>query len=388
MAKSGNRPPRSGQSKTSGNRPPRTERAAPPPPTPPANGGQGESAAERARERLAQQSLSGQKRQSASQRARAGSPAPQRSRAGGPASRRGSARSAPGHSTAKTAGIFGSALVVLAVLIIILVSVIGKSSNTKGAFGTQPAPASVASALYVQPSFFTAAGSNLTAAGPSLAAIHTLKGQPALTNGGKPFILYVGSEWCPYCGATRWPLAVALARFGAFKGLHITKSSLTDVDPGTPSLSFYGTTYTSKYIAFTGIEQCTDTPSTSQSQGTLECNGYTPLAPISAAYSKLFDKYDFPPYVSATPPTPGGIPFIDFANKYHEDGAFIDPSILQGLTHEQIAQSLGNPVASPAQTILVAANYYSAVICKLTNNQPSSVCSMPVVKQAARALKL
>ena len=39
-----------------------------------------------------------------------------------------------------------------------------------------------------------------------------------------------------------------------------------------------------------------------------------------------------------------------------------------------------------AQTILVSANYYSAMICKLTNNQPGSVCQMPVVKQAAAQL--
>ena len=54
----------------------------------------------------------------------------------------------------------------------------------------------------------------------------------------------------------------------------------------------------------------------------------------------------------------------------------------------QIAHSLRNPIASPAQTILVTANYYTAAICKLTNNKPGSVCQMPVVKQAGAGLKL
>ena len=79
---------------------------------------------------------------------------------------------------------------------------------------------------------------------------------------------------------------------------------------------------------------------------------------------------------------------MDFGNKFMEDGAFMDPSILDGLTHVQIAQSLSNPVASPSQPILVSANFYTAAICKLTNNKPGSVCNMPVVKQAAKQLKL
>jgi hypothetical protein len=52
----------------------------------------------------------------------------------------------------------------------------------------------------------------------------------------------------------------------------------------------------------------------------------------------------------------GSIPFVDFANKIIEDGAFMNPSILAGFTHE-IAQSLSNPDAQPAQpmtSLLVA----------------------------------
>jgi len=62
------------------------------------------------------------------------------------------------------------------------------------------------------------------------------------------------------------------------------------------------------------------------------------------------------------------------------------PSIRRGLTQTQIAQSL--PAGSPARTILVAANYCSAAICKLTGNQPAPVCKTPVVEQAARQLKI
>jgi hypothetical protein len=388
MAQSGNRPPRGGQSKSGGgnrssngaNRPPRSDRTTP-------NGKPADSASERARERLAQQSLSGQKRQSASQRARAGGPSPQRGRSGGPSSRRGSSKSAPKHSTARTAGIFGTVLVVLAVLVIILVSVVSKPT-TSAAAPDQVAPASVVNALYAPPAAFAAAGSAVTSGGPAAASLYTLKKLPILRSGGKPLIVYIGSEYCPYCAATRWPLAVALGRFGTFKGLHMTTSSSSDVYPKTPTLSFHDSTYTSKYIAFSATEECTNIASTSTSTAVLECSGYEPLETVSPANGKFFDKYDFPPYVPSTGNSPGGIPFVDFANQIHEDGAFILPTILAGFSHQGVAESLGNPTALPGQAILVAANYYSAIICKLTNNQPGSVCQMPVVKQAARALKL
>jgi hypothetical protein len=64
----------------------------------------------------------------------------------------------------------------------------------------------------------------------------------------------------------------------------------------------------------------------------------------------------------------------------------MDPTILGGFSHAQIAASLNNPVASPGQTILVGANYYTAEICKMTGDKPGSVCDMPVVKQAGAAL--
>jgi hypothetical protein len=38
---------------------------------------------------------------------------------------------------------------------------------------------------------------------------------PSLTKDGKPEILYVGAEYCLYCAAERWAVAVALSRFAA-----------------------------------------------------------------------------------------------------------------------------------------------------------------------------
>jgi len=317
-------------------------------------------------------------------------PAVRRVRAGAAGSRRATAKNASKRSTVRAAGLSGTVLVVFAVLVIVLVSVTGKKAptaapNGSSRLGMQPAPASVTTAIrHVPPSAFAEAGSTITSFGPYTGSITVLKGQPSLTLDGKPLIAYVGSNWCLYCAATRWPLAIALSRFGSFKRLHITASG--EIDPGIATLSFYGSTYTSPYIAFLPTEQCTDIQSSSTSPAVEDCNGYEPLQPLSPTAHKIFLKYDFPPYVSST--YEGGIPFIDFANEIIENGAFMDPSILAGFTHAQIARSLGSPAVSPAHTILVAANYYTAAICKLTSNEPSSVCQMPVLKQATRQLQL
>ena len=40
-----------------------------------------------------------------------------------------------------------------------------------------------------------------------------------LTAKGRPEVLCVGTEYCPYCAAQSWALIVALSRFGMFTGL-------------------------------------------------------------------------------------------------------------------------------------------------------------------------
>src|SRR5215467_1180354 len=60
-----------------------------------------------------------------------------------------------------------------------------------------------------------------------------------LTSGGKPEMLYIGAEYCPYCAAMRWPMAVALSRFGTFGPLTGIHSTSNDVFPNTPTLTFY-----------------------------------------------------------------------------------------------------------------------------------------------------
>lgn len=192
----------------------------------------------------------------------------------------------------------------------------------------------------------------------------------ALTENGKPKILYVGAEYCPYCAAERWSMVVALSRFGTFSGLTQSHSSTTDVYPNTSTLSFHGSTYTSSTIAFSGVETSDETGQ--------------PLDTLSAADQQLESKYNSPPYVEKA--SAGSIPFIYIDGKYAIHGASYDPGILQGKSHQQIADALADPKSKIAQGIDGTANVITAAICATTKNAPTNVCTSAGVQAAAKQL--
>ena len=60
---------------------------------------------------------------------------------------------------------------------------------------------------------------------------------------GKPEVLYIGADYCPFCAVTRWGLILALMRFGNFTKLHYMTSSASDSYPSTPTFTFYNSCY-------------------------------------------------------------------------------------------------------------------------------------------------
>jgi thiol-disulfide isomerase/thioredoxin len=195
-----------------------------------------------------------------------------------------------------------------------------------------------------------------------------------LTSGGKPEVLYIGAEYCPFCAAERWAMIVALSRFGTFKGLSTIHSSSTDTAPNTPSFTFYGSTYTSKYVSFVSVET---TKNYRIGNSTSQNVGYVQLQTTTAAENELLAKYD-----PGQPGEGGGpIPFIDVGNHYAQVGdlAGDDPTVIDGLSWSQIGADLSNPSSPVAKAIDGSANYLTAAICKLTGNQPASACT-PAVK--------
>jgi hypothetical protein len=188
---------------------------------------------------------------------------------------------------------------------------------------------------------------------------------PRLTSNGKPEMLYIGAEFCPYCAAMRWSMAVALSRFGTLstplKGIH---SSSTDTDPNTATLTFYKSSYSSKYLTFTPVEN--------------EDRNRNQLQPLTTAQNALWAKYQ-------PDPSTRGYPFIDIGNRYMLSVIY-NPQVLQGLTWSQIASSLSKPDSAVAKGINGAANVITAAICKTTGGQPGNVCSSAGVQAAASHL--
>jgi hypothetical protein len=201
---------------------------------------------------------------------------------------------------------------------------------------------------------------------------------PALASGGKPEVLYVGADYCPFCGAQRWPMIVALSRFGTFSGLTTIHSSSTDVYANTPSFTFYGSRYASKYVSFVPVEETTNyREGNSNSQSV----PYVTLQTPTTAEQALINAYD--PGANGQS---GTIPFIDLGNKYVEVGnlAPYGPQDLQGMTWSQVAAALRDPSTAIAQGIDGSANYMTAGICKLTGNHPATACTAPIRALEAR----
>jgi len=65
---------------------------------------------------------------------------------------------------------------------------------------------------------------------------------------------------------------------------------------------------------------------------------------------------------------------VDIGNKYVISGASASPQVLADKSRAQIASSLHDPSSSVAQAVNGTANYITAAICKVTNNQPVTAC--------------
>ena len=200
--------------------------------------------------------------------------------------------------------------------------------------------------------------------------LDTVSGQPALSTDGKPEVLYLGGEYCPFCAAERWALAAAVSRFGTLSGLSLIHSSPADVDASTPTLSFAKVSYTSKYLAFVPVEwfgEAAD-PSTPF--------GHVYLRQPTAQQQALFARYGG-----------GSIPFVDIGNRYFLPQVQYAPSALAGLSWTQVAAAMRDPSSAVAKDIDGAANVITAAICSLTHGQPAGVCRSAGVAAAAGSIQ-
>jgi thiol-disulfide isomerase/thioredoxin len=249
------------------------------------------------------------------------------------------------------------AAVVTVLLLIAVFFAISRNAASSSASIGSPVPASVMSKVTgVSQSTFEKVGKG-TIADP----FKVTQGNPPINKdkNGKPILLYVGGDYCPYCAAERWSMVMALSRFGTFNGLTLMESSSTDSFPNTNTFTFHGATYTSDYLNFQGVE----TADRSQQ----------PLGKLSGDQQAVFDKYNAPPYID--PQNAGAVPFLSVSNQYVQIGAAFIPDQMQGLTWQQIADNLNDPNNSVTQSIVANANYMTAAICQITDNKPANVCT-------------
>ncbi|GAB3871727.1 DUF929 family protein [Terrabacter terrigena] len=248
----------------------------------------------------------------------------------------------------------------VAVVVVVIAVVVGIAISNRPA--DTPAASGGAAALQkletLPPSLFDSA----PAPAPSQAPVK-LQGGTALTQDGKPKVLYVGAEFCPFCAMERWALIGALSRFGTFTGITETTSSSSDVHPDTPTFSFKDAKFTSNVVAFEAVE-------------TQDRNN-KPLQTLEGENLALFKKFN----------PEGGIPWISYGGTHSTSGATVDANVFEGKTYDQIIAGISDPKSDIGKTVTPAINMITAQICSQTKNQPANVCTSQGVVAASVLLK-
>lgn len=203
---------------------------------------------------------------------------------------------------------------------------------------------------------------------PDYTSMQSLKGPNPAKKTGKSTVLYVGADYCPFCGALRWPLTLALMRFGSFSNLRTMRSSPKDVYPNTTTMTFAKIRYKSHYVDFTPVE-------TSDRLG-------HPLDSLKGESAKLFHKFDSAPYTGR----PDGIPFLYIGGQWLLLGAPVNPKIYAKLNWAQISKRLSEPKSKLARLVMPQTNLITAAICQTTGQKPHKICQSAGVKAAAGML--
>ncbi len=190
-----------------------------------------------------------------------------------------------------------------------------------------------------------------------------LKDGTALTQDGKPKVLYVGAEYCPFCAMERWALIGALSRFGTFTGVTETTSASDDVHPDTPTFSFKDAKYTSDVVAFEAVET--------------QDREKQPLQPLEGENLALFQKFN----------PGGGIPWITYGGTHATSGATVDADVFEGKSYDQIIAGIQDPTSDIGKTVTPSINMITAQICEQTKGQPADVCTSQGVMSASVLLK-
>ncbi len=201
-------------------------------------------------------------------------------------------------------------------------------------------------------------GAGIAVAGPYSNLPKKISAMPLIVD-GKPEVLYVGGDFCPYCAVTRWGLVIAMMRFGNFTNLTYMRSSSTDVYPNSATFSFTNYTYSSSIVHLDAFEVFDR-----------QDNNITP--------SNFTQKDKF--IVNSF--SDGSIPFVDFGNTSIQSGAVVSPGVLIGYDWNQILAYMSDPSSTVSQAVIGSADEYTVVICRSnqTLNSTATACRQSYLK--------
>jgi Domain of unknown function (DUF929) len=185
---------------------------------------------------------------------------------------------------------------------------------------------------------------------------------PPLSSNGRPEIIYIGAQFCTSCAGERWALVIALSKFGMFKNLRGTTSSY--VYPGGPTFSFYGATYSSKYLSFVTDEQ--SPRSASRSAGS-----YENVLTLSDQEHNIMTAWDVAPYAIRR----GSVPFLDLGGKFVLSGFQYDADAVWQMSFQAAASVMTSSTTAVSKQVEAAAGFLVEDLCTLTHEQPGPVCS-------------
>jgi hypothetical protein len=186
-----------------------------------------------------------------------------------------------------------------------------------------------------------------------------------------PVVFFYGAEFAPYAAVQRWPLILALSRFGSFNRLGLMQSSASTAFADLSTFTFWNVSYTSKYLILESVERYSSLNPTGGRYLGLQRPDARQAAAI-ANYGQTADTFAL----------------TDVANRYVLNGASFAPGVLAGLSQSQIAGDLATPASPLTQAVVTAANEITASICAVDNDKPGSVCDSRAVSAADQELNI
>ena len=120
----------------------------------------------------------------------------------------------------------GAIIAVVAIVVAFIVVKTNSKPSASSSASNGPTGAALASVVSDLTSVPASATDKIGSGGGQVTATPkaVTNGTP-LTANGKPEMLYMGAEYCPYCAAERWAMIQALSRFGTFSGLSTVHSA-------------------------------------------------------------------------------------------------------------------------------------------------------------------